>query len=249
VLHACYRGSRPASGAVTAMLTAHRLLRTYTRMVDVYIALTEFARGKFVQGGLPAEKILVKPNFLHPDPRLGEGKGGYALFVGRLSVEKGVDDLLEAWKMLGDRMPLKVVGDGPMADMVVQVAGRLKNVEYLGRQPREQVLALMKRAEVLIFPSVCYENFPLVVAEAFAVGLPIIASELGSLASLVDPGRTGLLFRPGNANALAAKVKWASTHLDELASMRGEARGEFEAKYTAERNYEALKEIYETAAS
>jgi glycosyltransferase involved in cell wall biosynthesis len=244
VLHACYRGSRRASGAVAAMLTAHRLLRTWTRMVDVYIALTEFARDKFVQGGLPAERIVVKPNFLHPDPEPEEKWEDNALFVGRLSVEKGVDVLLAAWERLGDRMTLKIVGDGPLADVVAKGARRLKNVEWLGRRSREQVLELMKRARVLILPSICYENFPLAVAEAFAVGLPIIASDLGSLASLVDPGRTGLLFRPNDPEDLADKVRWALDHSDELASMRWEARNEFEAKYTAEHNYERLLSIY-----
>ncbi len=247
VLHACYRGSRPASGAVATMLTTHRLLRTWTRMVDVYIALTGFARDKFVQGGLPAERIVVKPNFLHPDPGPGPRGGGYALFVGRLSVEKGVEDMLAAWERLGDRAPLKIVGDGPLADVVARAARRLKNVEWLGRQPRKQVLALMKEAEMLLFPSVCYENFPLVVAEAFAVGLPIIASDLGSLASLVDPGRTGLLFRPGDPEDLADKVQRALDHPAKLANMSQEARSEFENKYTAERNYERLLDIYESA--
>lgn len=248
VLHACYRESHSASGAVAAMLTAHRLLRTWTRMVDVYITLTEFARNKFIQGGLPAERIVVKPNFLHSDPEPEERWGNYALFVGRLSVEKGVDTLLAAWELLEDQMPLKIVGDGPLSGVVAQAARRLESVEWLGRQPREQVLELMKRARVLIFPSICYENFPLVVVEAFAVGLPIIASNLGSLASLVNPGHTGLLFRPGDPKDLAEKVEWALTRPDELAGMRREARSEFETKYTAERNYERLLSAYASAA-
>jgi glycosyltransferase involved in cell wall biosynthesis len=248
VLHACYRESHSASGAVAAMLTAHRLLRTWTRMVDVYITMTEFARNKFIQGGLPAERIVVKPNFLHPDPEPEERWGNYALFVGRLSVEKGVDPLLAAWELLEDRMPLKIVGDGPLSGVVAQAARRLESVEWLGRQPREQVLELMKRARVLIFPSICYENFPLVVVEAFAVGLPIIASNLGSLASRVNPGHTGLLFRSGDPKDLAEKVEWALTRPDELAGMRREARSEFETKYTAERNYERLLSAYASAA-
>ena len=247
VLHACYRESHSASGAVAAMLTAHRLLRTWTRMVDVYITLTEFARNKFIQGGLPAERIVVKPNFFHPDPEPEVRWENYALFVGRLSVEKGVDTLLTAWELLEDRMPLKIVGDGPLSDVVAQAARGLESVEWLRRQPREQVLRLMKRARVLIFPSICYENFPLVAAEAFAVGLPIIASNLGSLASLVNPGHTGLLFRPGDPEDLADKVGWALDHPHELASMRREARSEFETEYTAERNYERLLRIYELA--
>jgi glycosyltransferase involved in cell wall biosynthesis len=249
VLHACYRESRPASAAVATMLTTHRGLRTWTEQVDVYIVTTEFAREKFIQGGLPVEKLVVKPNFVHPAPSPGKVQGDYALFVGRLSHEKGVGTLLAAWKRLRDRIPLKIVGDGPLADDVADATKALERAEWLGRQPRERVLALMKRASVLIFPSACYENLPVTILEAYAVGLPVIASDLGGMSSLVDHGRTGLHFRPGDPKDLAAKVEWASAHPTELAVMRRETRGEFEAKYTAERNYEALKEIYEIATS
>src|SRR5215212_4268687 len=114
VLHACYRESRPASAAMAAMLTTHRALQTWTEQVDVYIATTEFAREKFVQGGLPAEQLVVKPNFLHPAPSPGQVRGDFALFVGRLSPEKGVGTLLETWKRSRVRVPLKIVGDGPL---------------------------------------------------------------------------------------------------------------------------------------
>ena len=247
VLHACYRRSRPASGAVAAMITAHRLLRTWAETVDVYVALTDFARKKFIQGGLPAEKIMVKPNFLHPDPGQGQGQGNYALFVGRLSVEKGLDSLLGAWKRLEGRMPLKVVGDGPLAGKVAGAARELGGVEWLGRRSKEQVLSLMSNARLLILPSVCYENFPLSIVEAFGLGLPVIASDLGSVASLVDHGRTGLRFRPGDAADLAAKVEWTWDHPAQFADMRSEVRGEFEMKYTAEQNHEQLMSIYDSA--
>src|SRR5690606_26922171 len=103
-----------ASGVVATMLTAHRSLGTYHNVVDRYIALTQFAKDKFVEGGLAAEKIAVKPNFLESDPGPGAGDGGYAIFVGRLSEEKGLDTLLDAWELLGETMPLQIVGDGPL---------------------------------------------------------------------------------------------------------------------------------------
>lgn len=246
VAHACYRGSRSSSAAVAAMLTAHRVLGTWSRAVDAYIGLTEFARQRFVRGGLPAEKIVVKPNFVHPDPGAGGGDGEYVLFVGRLSEEKGVDTLLKAWKRPRVRVPLKIVGDGPLAPEVAEAAQRMGEVEWLGRQPRDNILALMKDAKALVFPSVWYEGFPMVLAEAYAVGLPVIASDLGSMSSLVDHGRTGLRFRPGDPEDLATQVGWTSTHPAELQRMRREARAEFEAKYTAERNYQLLMEIYRT---
>ena len=248
MVHGCYRGSRAASAVVTAMLTAHRAARTWAKAVDLYVALTEFARRKFVEGGLPAEKIEVKPNFVRPDPGVGTGKGGFALFVGRLSPEKGVGTLLEAWDRFGEGVPLKVVGDGPLTGRVLSVADRRPDVEYLGRKPAEEVRALMKEAGVLVFPSEWYETFGRVAAEAFAAGTPVVASDIGAVAEMVDDGRTGLLFRPGDAGHLASQVKRVLNRPEEYARMRREARTEFEAKYTAERNYGMLMKLYESAS-
>jgi glycosyltransferase involved in cell wall biosynthesis len=245
IVHSCYRNSKAGTAVHVMMLSWHRAVQTWTKMVDVYIALTEFAQQKFIQGGLPAEKMVVKPNFVYPDPSSGEGQGGYALFVGRLSPEKGTDTLLAAWERLDGKVPLKIVGDGPLSLQVDKAVQRLPEVEWLGRLPKTQVLTLMKDAHVLIFPSLWYEGFPMVIAEAFAVGLPVVASELGSMSSLIAPGRTGLHFRPGNPEDLAAQVEWTLKHPAELAQMRREARAEFEAKYTAAQNYQMLMEIYE----
>ena len=247
VVHGCYRGSRAASGVIATMLTVHRALRTWTEMVDVYVALTEFARNKFIEGGLPAGKIVVKPNFVAPDPGQGQGGGGYALFVGRLAPEKGTGTMLAAWDRLGTRIPLKIVGDGPLRDRVVEAAARQSNVEWLGHRPVEEVHALMGKADMLVFPSQWYETFGRVAAEAFAAGTPVIAANIGAVAELVEHGRTGLKFRPGDPEDLVTQVEWALSHPAELRRMREEVRAEFEAKYTAERNYRTLMEIYEAA--
>ena len=248
VVHKCYRGSRAASALVTAMLTTHRVLRTWTEAVDVYVALTEFARRKFIQGGLPAGKLLVKPNFVYPDPGPGEGRGGYALFVGRLSPEKGVGTLLAAWERLERRIPLKVVGDGPLRKQAAEAANRHPCVEYLGYRPAEEVHALLKEASMLVFPSEWYEGFSRVAAEAFATATPIIAADLGAAAELVEHGHTGLRFRPGDPEDLAAQAGWFFSHPEEHARMRREVRAEYEAKYTAERNHQMLMEIYDSAS-
>jgi glycosyltransferase involved in cell wall biosynthesis len=241
IIHACYRQSRAATGAVAVMLSVHRLLGTWARRVSRYIALTDFMRQKFIQGGFPAHQIVVKPNFVAPDPGMGDHGGRYALFMGRLSPEKGVQTLLRAWRQHG-RMPLKIAGDGPLQNLA---DSSRPGVEWLGRQPREEVVALMKQALVLVFPSEFYEGFPMTIAEAFATGLPVIASHLGAMAEIVQHRRTGLLFTPGDANDLAAKVEWALAHPNEVADMGRRARHEFEARYTAERNYQLLREIYD----
>jgi glycosyltransferase involved in cell wall biosynthesis len=223
------------------MLQIHRTAGTWRTKVDVYIALSEFARRKFIEGGLPASRIVVKPNFVFPDPGMGTGGGGYALFVGRLSAEKGISVLAESWRHLAD-IPLVVAGDGPLAGTEWP-----RGVSALGRLPREKILALMRAAQVLIFPSIWYEGAPMTIIEAFACGLPVIASNLGSMAEMVEHERTGCLFNPGDAADLARKVRWMFEHTRAVAAMRLAARREYEEKYMAERNYEMLMAIYARA--
>jgi len=244
IQHNCYRESKSASAAVVTMLTAHRLIRTWNSQVDAYIALTDFARDKFIQGGLPAEKVFVKPNFVNPDPGIGAGKGEYALFVGRLSVEKGIDILLKAWGQLNVKIPLKILGDGSLASVVSAESQQSSVIEWLGRRPMEDVYTLMQNAQFLIFPSKWYEGLPRTLIESFACGTPVIAANLGAMSSFVTPYETGLHFQPGNSEDLAAQVDWAIAHPKELSSMRHKARTEFEVRYTAENSYQRLLEIY-----
>ncbi len=244
---ACYRRNRAASGVVAAMLTTHHILRTWRHKVDVYVALTEFSREKFIQGGLPAEKIIVKPNFVHPDPGVGDGRGEYFLFVGRLSPEKGIDILLSAWELLGGRARLKIVGDGVLAGQVTAACKRTHGIEWLGRQREEQVMSLMKGAQALVFPSLWYEGFPRVIAEAYACGLPVIASDLGSMSLLVDHDRTGLRFSPGDPESLSAQIERMMERSKKSSDMRRAARIKFTSEYTAEQNYQTLMKIYNAA--
>lgn len=226
VAHACYRDSRAASSVVAAMLAFHRARGTWVDLVDAYIvALTADACDKFVRGGLPAERLITKPNVVYPDPGQGPGLGGYALFAGRLVAEKGVATLLSAWQHLADPPPLKIAGAGPMADAVTKVASRCRAIEWLGEVSNARVEALMKDAHVLVVPSVWYEGLPRVIAEAFAVGLPVIASDLGAMSSLIEHQHNGLHFRPGDAADLADQVRWAFTHRAELLVMRDAEAG------------------------
>lgn len=246
VLHSCYRGSKPASAAVTVMLATHNYKQTWNQTVSAYIALTGFARNKFIEGGFPSEKIFVKPNYLQSDPGPGDGKGNYALFVGRLTPEKGISTLLEAWRHIGNGLPLQIAGDGPLAPDVEKAGREMESVTWLKWLPRAEILQRMKDASVLILPSTWYEGFPMIIAEAFAVGLPVIASNLGSMSTIVDHQRTGLHFEPGHAAALVEAVQWWSAHPAEAAFMRTEARLEYETKYTAEENYTQMMNIYDS---
>jgi glycosyltransferase involved in cell wall biosynthesis len=245
VVHGCYRNSRLATAAGGAMLATHNYMHTWSKAVSAYIALSNFARDKFIQGGFPAEKILVKPNFLKTDPGVGDGSGNYALFVGRLTPEKGISTLLEAWREIGTKLPLQIAGDGPMAPEVERADREIEGVTWLKWLPREEVLERMKNASVLILTSTWFEPFGLILAEAFAVGLPVIASNLGSMSTMVEHERTGLHFSAGNAKSLVEAVGWWSAHPAEAALMRGRVRLEYETKYTAERNYSQIMNIYE----
>jgi glycosyltransferase involved in cell wall biosynthesis len=247
VRHGCYQGSRPGTAAMAMMLAAHRGLGTWAKTVDCYVALSEFARQKFIQGGLAAEKLVVKPNFVHPDPGEGVGNGRYAVFVGRLAPQKGLPTLLAAWRYLPIRVPLVVVGDGPLSPTLEEAQLRSTTITYRKRLPHDQALATIKQARFLLFPSEWHEGFPLTIAEAFACGIPVICSRLGSMQEIVEDGRTGLHFTAGDASDLAAKVEWAWTHQDEMKTMGRQARMEYEAKYTADRNYEMLIDIYQRA--
>ncbi len=250
VAHGCYRGDRSASGVVAAMLVVNRLRRSFTRLVDRYIALTEAGREKFVAAGLPRDKLAIKPNFLVNDPGSGSHDGGNALYVGRLSREKGIDTLLTAWKSLGDAAPrLTLVGDGPLRHSVRAASETLPTITLLGHEPHDRVMQLMQAAQFLVFPSVCYEGFGMAIAEALATGLPIVASSLGSSASLVRHQDNGLHFRPGDAADLRAAIEWAVAHPDALRQFGRAARLDYETKYTADVNYDQLMNIYAQAES
>jgi glycosyltransferase involved in cell wall biosynthesis len=249
IVHACYHKSRPATAVMAGMLTLHKPVSTWNRIVGVYIALSEFSRQKFIAGGLPPGKIVVKPNFLRSDPGIGLHLGGYALFVGRLSPEKGVETIIDAWKMIKDPVPLKIVGGGPLEDQLrVRTAGGTR-MELLGTQPASCVRELMQDAWVLIVPSYWYEGgLPLVVLEAFAAGLPVVASDSGNLSALIDHERTGLLFRPGDPADLGQKLAWAASHPEAMVAIRQRARRCYEERYTASANYGLLMDIYAAAA-
>ena len=243
----CYRDSRIQSLAVARMIAAHRRRATWQTKVARFIVLTEFARDRFIEGGLPSERISVKPNFA-ADPAPSNGvqaaePDGNALYVGRLSEEKGVGPLMDAWQEL--RVPLRIVGDGPLMESVKRAAGPM--VAVLGAQPKERVQEEMSRASFLVVPSLAYEGFPMTLAEAFACGVPAIVTRHGAMKEIVEDGVSGLHVDPDDPADLAAKVRWAGQHPDRMRQMGRTARSIYEQKYTPMVNYQKLLAIYNTA--
>ncbi|RWO85987.1 glycosyltransferase family 4 protein [Mesorhizobium sp.] len=248
--HACwwtvpkkvYRNSLAGTLALAAMVEFHKRAGTWSRKVERFIALTDWARRKLVEGGLPAERIVVKPNAVARPPIFGDLRRNGGLFVGRLDEHhKGVATLLEAWKEID--YPLRIIGDGPLAPLVEQSA--CERVEYLGRQSRETVLKEMHAAAFLLFPSKGYELFPMTVIEAFASRLPVICSDLPWIKGVVEPDVTGLVVPVGNAGALADRVRWALSNRSALEEVAGRAYAAYQEQYTPEANFNRLMAIYE----
>ena len=240
IWHACYRDSRAQTGAVAAMLMAHRALGTWSHKVARYIALNEFCRGKFIEGGLPASKIVVKPNFVDLGEPAVADRSGF-LFVGRLAPEKGIGVLARSLSLVPNGA-LLVAGAGAEADRLKDLPG----VRMLGVLSDADVQARMCGALALVLPSIWYENFPRTLVEAFACGLPVIASRLGALADLVQDGVNGLLFEAGNPEDLAAKMRWAQLNASTMHQMGRNARANYEENYTAASNYSKTMSIYES---
>ena len=243
VRHGTYHGSPVGTFFVACMVDFHKWAGTWRNKVDRLIALTDFAKAKFVEGGLDPAHIAVKGNAL-ADPMAGrspsqaERRG--ALYVGRLSQEKGISTLLSAWSDL--ECPLTIVGDGPLRALCE--GAHSQHISYLGQLDRDAVNAEMRKAAFLILPSVWYEMFPMTLVEAFANGLPVIASRLGGLASLLDEGVTGLAFTPGSPEDVRAKVRWAMENPGAMADMGARGRAVYENLFSTEENYKNLMQIY-----
>tara|TARA_Y100000780_G_C13622999_1_gene393326 strand:- start:160 stop:870 length:711 start_codon:yes stop_codon:yes gene_type:complete len=225
------------------MISAHKKLRTWKSKVDIHIVLTEFARSKFSKAGFPIEKMVIKPNFVDQQPVYADSARAGLLFVGRLSPEKGVSTLLHA-SLLADLNPddIVIAGDGPLLPEVSE-----SSVTSLGQLKPSEVKLKMQKSVALLLPSLWYEGFPMVLVEAYACGLPVIASRIGALAELVEDGVTGLLFEPGDPNDLANKMQWALSNPVEMGRMGASARRRFEERYTPQQNYQHLIQVYERA--
>lgn len=255
ILRRCYRNSLSGSLVVATMLLFHRVLGTWSRKVSAYLALTSFQKDLLVRGGVPSEKVWVKPNFMRntlSSARVNETKqrNSYILYVGRVSAEKGVELLLYAWEKLKNKSEgkLKIVGDGPQKKYLEELAFNLGLdgiVEFCGKRTFNEVQGLMEAAYLLVVPSICYETFGLVVLEAAGKGCPALVCDLGGVASLIEDGRTGLHFKMGSKDALVERLEWALAHPNEMGIMGQAAQRRCKELYSVEKNYTQLLESYQ----
>ena len=251
IKYGCYRQSRFASLPLVLSIALHRTLGTWQKHIDAFIVLTDFQRCMMISAGFPAERIYVKPHFYPstPTPIACEDRDAKVLFVGRLGEEKGVGHLIKAWQQWGTNSPqLELIGDGPLRPELERLAkGQGDRVRFLGQLPFKETQCRLAKAKLLVLPSICFEGFPMVIREAFALGVPVAASNLGAMASLVEDGENGVLFEPGSVNGIFQAISDLWNEQPELEGMAKAARAEFEEKYRGESNYKILMDIYEKA--
>lgn len=249
VVHACYRSSRPKSAAVGLMQTIHHSMHTWSSLVDAYIVPSRFMLTKLSECGLPADRIHVRPDVVEVEPGDDLQREEWGLFVGRLTIEKGIGTLLEAARAV-EGLTMKVVGTGPLEDALrdsVSREGLAARVGFLGSLSYEPTMALLRRARFLIVPSESYETFGRVAVEALACGTPLIASRLGALKEIIEPGSTGVQFRPGDPDDLAAVIRWAMANPRQMAEMGRRGRKSYERRYAPGAALGSLIDIYDRA--
>jgi glycosyltransferase involved in cell wall biosynthesis len=238
-----YRNSWIATLALAGMVEYHKRVRTWATKVDRFVALSEWSRNKFVSGGLPPDRISVKPNAVSYCTVPTQSSRQGALFVGRLDEQKGLKILLEAWQHLS--VPLRIIGEGPLSEHVKESSS--PHITYLGRQTREIVEHEMLRAKFLVFPSIGHEMCPLTIIEAFARHLPVICSDLPSIRVLVKAGQTGLTFRPADPGSLRRVVQLADMDAEGLKRIADRAYTAYEKRYSPDANFSQLMRIYAAA--
>lgn len=247
VRHRCYRGAFVPTFGLSAAFGLHWFAGTWPGMIDRAIVLSHFARGKFAAAGLPADRLCVKYNTLSADPGPRHGPGQYYLYAGRLSEEKGIGLLLAVWRNGPELPPLLVAGEGPLEGSVSRHAAAAGNIRPLGPLPRSEVLRLLQGARALVIPSRCYESFPMVLAEAMACGVPVIAPAHGPFPEVIEPGRHGYLFVPGGDGSLAEAVRHMEAAPDAWEPMSAACRQQYLRLCSPEAGMRALARIYQDA--
>lgn len=251
VRYGCYRDSRVATLPVATMIGLHGSLRTWQRNVDRFIVVSQYERSKYILAGWPQERIRVKYNTVYEPalPTRHEDGGGAFLCMSRIVPEKGTDVLLEGWRRAfpDGAPPLRLTASGDSAAELRERYGHLPGVTFLGHVERSVLLDELVNARAVIVPSRCYEGFPRVVAEAYAAGVPVIASRVGSLTELVEEGVTGLQVEAGDPDDMARALRALASSEELRVRLGAGARTRFERLYSAEVTMRGLVGVYREA--
>jgi glycosyltransferase involved in cell wall biosynthesis len=243
----CHGGGIAAGLTLAAEAYLHRWIGTYAECVDRFVAPSVFCRDKLVERGVPAEKIAVVPHFqaIPPEADL-DGQDDYILCAGRVSAEKGIRMLIEAIGRL-PAIPLLIVGDGPQRpELEALVAAKgIRNVRFVGHAGREELYRLIRRARFTVMPSLVFETLGKVILESYALGRAVVASDLGTRPELVDHGRTGLLFAPGNVDDLEQQIAALYAQPDLARAMGEEGSRRVADRHSPERHYDEMVRIYD----
>ena len=222
-------------------------LRNYYRLIDRIIAPSEFLRRKMIENGFEPEKVVVVNNFLFLEAfKPGYKSKDYVVYSGRLSPEKGLATLIEGARAI-PRTRVLVVGEGPGLGDLKVLKERLgaSNVEFLGRLERHQLTALVAESKFVVLPSICQENYPYALLEAFAVGKPAIGSRIGGIPEMITDGATGLLVDPGDSQALGERMAYLDAHPDLARQMGETARKRVEQELGPEAHYSKIRQVYD----
>lgn len=242
VVNRCWRNSFFLTLLVTRVLKTH--YKTFRGKINTYITMSEFSKNKFVEAGLPKEKIYIKPNFIDLQIKERKNVKDYALFVGRLADYKGLDTLISSYREIRNNFPLKIIGDGPLLKDMQAKIRKTNNIELLGRLPYDRTIKYIRNSAFVIFPSECYENMPRVIIESFACGIPVIASNIGPIKEIIQEGLTGLFFDYGDSKDLSIKIKYLMENKNLISKMGENACKIYEKKFSPEVNYSILMDIY-----
>lgn len=246
LIYRCYRNSFLYSLPMVLSKLLHDLIGTWKKKVDCYIALTEFQKKMIIKTGIKPEKITVRPNYFKGNESyipLSE-RSGSVTFIGRISEEKGIKTLLNAWPLLEtDTSKLSIVGEGPLLNEVKLLAENISNIELLGRLTSDECITVIKNSKILVVPSIWFEGFPMVIREAFAHGVPILASNIGSLSDILSKGG-GLTFKTNDEIDLVNKLQVMLSDEALLKELSEEAFLLYREQFSEDKNYHRLMKIY-----
>ncbi len=242
----CYKDSYVLSGLYALTLGSNRLAGMVNKVAG-FICLTEFFKIKMQEAGVPDSKLFIRPNFVYAPPLSanGGGAGNYAIYMGRLSAEKGCWTLIRAFEQL-PRVPLKILGTGPLERELRDYVNskEIGNIQFLGFKSGDEKWQLLRNSLCLVVPSEWYENFPVTVLEAYMAAKPVVASRMGGLPYIVDDGKSGLLFEAGNVNELVQRIQHLVDDPAGAVSMGARGRRLSETKYGPEQGYSNLMKVF-----